>query len=52
MKKNKKEVEEENTVNEKYFTFYLDAWNYCRKHDIDIKKIKKVDFKTWEILSK
>lgn len=33
----------------KIFNFYLDAWNYCRVHDIDMKRIRKVDWKTWEV---
>ena len=33
----------------KLFNFYLDAWNYCRQHNIDLKRIRKVDWKTWEV---
>lgn len=33
----------------KIFNFYLDAWNYCRQHNIDLKRIRKVDWKTWEV---
>ena len=33
----------------KMFNFYLDAWNYCRQHNIDMKRIRKVDWKTWEV---
>lgn len=51
-KKTKKQEEVEFTMSEKLFTYYLDAWNYCRKHDINIKRIKKVNFKTWEISDK
>jgi len=33
----------------KMLNFYLDAWNYCRQHNIDMKRIRKVDWKTWEV---
>ena len=33
----------------KLFNFYLDAWNYCRQHNIDLKRIRKVDWKTWKV---
>jgi hypothetical protein len=36
-------------TNNRFFGFYLDAWNYCVKHNIDIKKIFRYDWKTWEV---
>jgi len=33
----------------KEFSFYLDAWNYCRMHNLDLSKIVKKDFRTWNI---
>ena len=29
------------------FSFYLDAWLYCRKHSIDMTNIEKKNFRTW-----
>ena len=36
-------------TNNRFFNFYLDAWNYCVKHNIDIKRIFRYDWKTWEV---
>lgn len=33
----------------KEFYFYLDAWSYCWHHEIDIKNIKRKDWKTWVV---
>lgn len=29
------------------FSFFLDAWQYCRENDIDMKHIHKKDFRNW-----
>jgi hypothetical protein len=29
------------------FDYYLDAWNYCRVNGIDIKNIRKLNFRKW-----
>lgn len=31
------------------FSFYLEAWLYCRSHKISVKKIVRVDWDTWAI---
>lgn len=32
------------------FTFFLDAWNFCFKHNINWKKsIKRKDWNTWAV---
>jgi hypothetical protein len=53
-KKSKKEVEPpiEILEEEMLFSFYLDAWNFCMKNKIDLGRIRKVDFRTWEIVKK
>jgi hypothetical protein len=34
----------------KDFSFYLDAWNYCRINKIDIAFIQKKDFRNWNVV--
>jgi len=29
------------------FAYYLDAWKYCRDHDIPLASIQRKDWKTW-----
>lgn len=31
------------------FAFYLEAWLYCYKNNIDTKKIYRKDWKTWAL---
>ena len=33
----------------KEFLFYLDAWVFCREHNIPIDRIKRRSWKTWEV---
>lgn len=33
----------------KEFSFLLDAWQYCRLHNIPLERIKRVSWKTWAI---
>lgn len=29
------------------FAYFLDAWRYCRDHNIDVSAIQRRDWKTW-----
>ncbi len=31
------------------FSFYLDAWNFCRQNHIEIEKITRQDWATWVV---
>jgi len=31
----------------KEFPFYLEAWMWCREHQVDISKISRYNWKTW-----
>jgi hypothetical protein len=31
------------------FSFYLDAWNFCRHNNIEIEKITRQDWATWVV---
>mgnify|MGYP003339415382 CR=1 FL=1 len=35
--------------NLKDFSFYLDAWHYCWKNNVDMIKIQKKSFRLWNI---
>jgi hypothetical protein len=38
-----------NTVVAKEFFFLLDAWQYCRQHNLPLERIKRQDWKTWVV---
>ena len=31
----------------KEFSFYLEAWLWCRENDVDISNISRYNWKTW-----
>jgi hypothetical protein len=33
----------------RYFDFYLDAWNYCIAHKINVKRIVRLDWDSWGV---
>ena len=35
--------------NMKHFPFFLDAWNFCRMHELPIERIKRLHWKTWGV---
>lgn len=36
----------------KEFFFYLDAWQYCRQHELPQERIVRLDWKTWGVRAK
>lgn len=36
--------------NLKEFSFYLDAWKYCREHGIVLSCIVKKNFRIWNVI--
>lgn len=33
------------------FKFFLDAWKYCRDHDIPLTKIRRQNWETWVVIT-
>lgn len=31
------------------FPYYLEAWTYCRKNNIDLAKIRRKNWNIWEV---
>jgi len=36
-------------IHNKEFFFLLDAWNYCKLHDLPLARIVRRDWKTWVV---
>ncbi len=33
------------------FKFFLDAWKYCRDHNIPLTKIRRQNWETWVVIT-
>lgn len=32
------------------FAYYLEAWKYCRDNKVNLDKITKKNFRTWQVI--